>query len=781
MRLAKYTSAFQVLVLLICVTAAAQVTTTPPPNPNLTAPGPQRHAPQGRQRPTINPIEKAPPPNAALAQYPGDVEGFVYWDANVLTHKPAGTCDGLAVSVLPAGSTPNSIPTGNHFKYAGQIKEFLAGGKIALYEVCIYAYDHQPVGPQLQAQLMVTDRNVFSQGTTSKPATVGPITIINAQCNNLPPIVPSSMSDLFAHWGSCQNRAFDVNFAIVPAFQVMSSGGGSSGEMLASANKGAVNPGPIQSSSRGMLSSVNPGPQQSPSPGMLAGRDPGPVQSPASRTRGELLSGKAGTPTLTNADVIGLLKGGVPESSIINQINSSNKKFDFSSTSCQALTQAKISPKILDAMGDGSVRPCFTGGVRSGTGNGADGDLNPQPFPPKSKIARQASVVLSAPKQSQKITNPKASSLDAAIIAVLQKQRQSADVEATQMKLGIRPTISSTGPSNTMSAGGNTNTMLASTAAQPVSTVAGTQSSNPTSATNRLGTLPQGLIPSLALQCGHDPSLRVLSVSGGTAPTTFTQDDKYNFYTITGCSFGDVGLNSKVYIYYQGSFHEDFQIQEWSDNWIKLRLDPQLSGVDDQNNLTLVVQRADGKQLTKGGYKFYAARDTILLKQIPQNDFSLNKFRPDQSTIQNWKPTYTSASSPNVTPNLQGMSAEVHWNLTTDPNGTVVGGNDIYDFSHLHTTFLLSNALMEWKDVTCADPNQEKLAASNNNWNIDWYQSAGIQVSWQGQQCQNVSKSCGSDIFHGDCFEDRPESNYGIDVWVTGPRGLDPWTGKPTS
>lgn len=788
MHCGKYKSVYQFLsigafVLLMWASAVAQVTTTKPPNPNLTPQGPQRHEPAGGQHPTNPPsIANAPPPISALTQYPGDVEGFVYWDTSVITHKPAGTCNGLAVSVLPAGSTPNSLPTGNHFKYAGQVKEFLSGGKIAVYDVCIYAYDHQPVGPQLQAQLMVTDRNAFSQAATSKPVTVAPITIINAQCNMLPPIIPSSMADLMAHWGSCQNRAYDVNFALVPAFQVMNSGGSSGGGMLSSTNKGAGNPGPIQSSSRGMLGSVNPGPQQSPSRGMLVGaKDPGPVNAPSNGAQGKLLSAKTGAPTLTNADVIGLLKGGVPESAVVNQINSSNKKFDFSSASCQALTRAKVSPKILDAMGDGSVRPCYTGGVRSGTGNGADGDLNPQPFPPKSTSLRRAAVLLSAPKQSQKITNPKSSSLDAAIIAVLQKQRQASDAEATQMKLGIRPTITSTGPARTMSAGGNTNTMLASTAAQPVSTVAGTQSSNPTSVTNRFGTLQQGLIPGLALQCGHDPSLRVLSVSGGTTPTTFTQDDKYNFYTITGCSFGDVGLNSKVYIYYQGTFHEDFQIEEWSDNWIKLRLDPKLSGVDDQNNLTLVVQRADGKQVTKGGYKFYAARDTILLKQIPQSHFSLNKFRPDQSTIQNWTPTYTSGSSQKVTPNLAGMSAEVHWNITTDPNGVMVGGNDIYDFSRLHSTFSLSNAQMEWKDVACSDANFSQFVASKDNWNIDWYQSTGVQVTWQGQICTDPNCVKNASTFQNACFVGWAESNYGIDVWVTGPRGLDPWTGKPTS
>jgi hypothetical protein len=498
---------------------------------------------------------------------------------------------------------------------------------------------------------------------------------------------------------------------------------------------------------------------------------------------------KPGAPTLTNADVIGLMKGGVPESAIVNQIRSSNKQFDLSSAGCQSLVKARVSSGVLDAMGDGSVRPCFTGGVRAGNGNGAD-DLNPQPFPPKgtgsaankaSLPARRVTVALSAPKQSQKITNPKASLQDASIIAVLQKQRQAADAEATQMKLAIHPGVVSTATSRTMSAGGNANTLISSAAAPPA-TVATTapQGSNSTSASNRYGALPQGLIPGVALQCGHDPSLRILTVSGGAGPATFTQDDKFNFYTITGCSFGDPGPNSKAYIYYQGSFHEDLQIEEWNDNWIKLNLDPKLTGVDDQNNLTLVVQRGDGKQTSKDGFKFYAARDTILLRQIPPSYFSLNKFRPDQSTIQNWKPTYTSGSSPNVTPNLPGLSAEVHWSLTTDPNDVIAGGSDIYDFSHLHSTFVLSNAQMEWKDLACTDPNYNQFKASTSNWNIDWYQAAGVQVSWQGQMCKNTPGSCGG-AFQGDCFENTPESNYGIDVWVNGPRGLDPWTGKPTS
>ena len=805
MRLRKYTSLYQslsasVLALLISGIAAAQVMQTRPPNPNITAPGRHAQQPAGGQH----------PPNNA-----GDVEGFVYWDANTITHKPAGTCSGLAVNVTAAGSSNNVIQIGNNFKYAGQVKAFLYGGKQAVYDVCIYAYDKLPVGPQLQAQLVITQPGAFSPIVAAQTPTISPITIINAQCNMLPAIVPSTVGDLTSHWGSCQNRAFDVNFALVPSAHLMGSSAGSAGTLLSS-NKGAINPGPVNSDSRGMLmGGTNPGPPQSSSSGMLVPAvKPAQTQAPSGTTamRAKLLPAKPGAATLTNADVIRLTQAGIPESAIINQIASSNKQFDFSPKSCSALKRQHVSPEVLDAMGDGSVRPCFTGGVRTGTGNGAD-DLNPQPYPPKGTVAapgssantaqlnpqpyppkatssakagkaslskRRGVSALSAAKQGQQITNPATLSQNATMVAVLQKQRRAADAEAAQIKLGVRPATSvSSGPTTTMSAPGNASTLVSPS---PVVSTAIPQPQRTTTgnAANRYGTLQPGMIPGIALQCGHDSTFRILTVSGGEGPAVFTQDSKYNFYTITGCSFGNPGPNSKAYVYYQGTFHEDFQIEEWSDNTIKLHLDPKLTGVDDQNSLTLVVQRDDGKQASKAGYKFYAARDTTLLKQVPQRYFSLFKFRPDQSTIQSWKPTYTSGSSANVLPNMAGLSAEVHWDLTTDPNDVIIGGKDVYDFSHLHSTFALSSAAMEWKDVACTDPNYNQFATSNDNWNIDWYQSAGVQVSWPGQMCKNTPGSCGG-AFQGDCFENPPESNYGIDVWVTGPRGLDPWTGKPTS
>ena len=394
---------------------------------------------------------------------------------------------------------------------------------------------------------------------------------------------------------------------------------------------------------------------------------------------------------------------------------------------------------------------------------------------PIAKTGSLSTLKLSAPQQSRKITNSNAGIQNSQTIVMLQQQTRVAEAEIAAMKLSLRPVGAqvSSGPSQTMAATGSASP---GAAAAPVQSnlLAGNTPPGRTS----IGAVMPAQFQNLALTCSHDPTMRVLTVSGGQSAAVFTQDGKYNFYTISGCSFGDPGPNAKAYIYSQGTFREDFQIEQWSDSWIKLSIDPNLTGVDDQNDVTLVIQRADGRQASKGGFRFYAARETILLSKIPQSDFSLNRLRPDNAVTNSWTPTYTSGSSAAIAPNLPGLSAEVQWILTPSPNGQLVGGSDIYDFTRLHQTFALENAQMESRDVSCDADYQ--LAASKTNWGIDWYGNSGVQVTWQGQTCNPKPGSCGG-AFQGDCFLGQPESNYGVDVWVTGPRGLDPWTGKPTS
>jgi hypothetical protein len=83
---------------------------------------------------------------------------------------------------------------------------------------------------------------------------------------------------------------------------------------------------------------------------------------------------------LTNSDVIKMLKAGIPESVIVSSIQSSNKQFDFSPGGIQALQRAHVSPAVLAAMCDGSVRACpaIQGDSIPAT-RGSRAELNPQP------------------------------------------------------------------------------------------------------------------------------------------------------------------------------------------------------------------------------------------------------------------------------------------------------------------------------------------------------------------------------------------------------------------
>jgi len=96
------------------------------------------------------------------------------------------------------------------------------------------------------------------------------------------------------------------------------------------------------------------------------------LQQPAAVASGaggaQTMSATPGTSgSITNADVIGLVRGGLSEQLIITKINSAQRKFDLSPTGCRNLTQAHVSQNILKAMGDGSVIPCSPAAARPGT------------------------------------------------------------------------------------------------------------------------------------------------------------------------------------------------------------------------------------------------------------------------------------------------------------------------------------------------------------------------------------------------------------------------------
>ena len=250
------------LAILVNMPASAQRVSQTAPTPNRTISAPASHRPPGGDHPEST---------------AGTIEGFVYWDAHQFSHVPAGSCSGLAVTVAVGSSSGGPLVAytplatlSNNFKYVGQAKEFLAGGKVNVYDVCTYGYDHVPVGPDLQVKLAVTQPQVFSPAAVPQFGTVGPIKVINAQCNMLPRITNPTVSDLLAHWGSCQNMAYDVNFVMhtAPRQQLTDSGSGGITLGNSGSQRGMLSNLPQQ----GMLASAGSPTQQSANGGMLGSK-----------------------------------------------------------------------------------------------------------------------------------------------------------------------------------------------------------------------------------------------------------------------------------------------------------------------------------------------------------------------------------------------------------------------------------------------------------------------------------------------------------------------------
>jgi hypothetical protein len=478
---------------------------------------------------------------------------------------------------------------------------------------------------------------------------------------------------------------------------------------------------------------------------------------------------------IANADVIRMVREHRSESEIIREINAAIRSrtadFDPSPDALISLHKAGISTNVLNAMmGDAGM---------------------------KSGVASPRSIKLGSPEIASPVKNPNTQLVgnlnSREIIAVLEKQRSGAQLEASQMvkTSSLRRAQPQTIPLQTNSASGArtgspSGAAASATSANPTLLAPQTPQkhdppSNPApgSAVGSLGAMPANIKTGTAIVCTSDATMRILTVSGLDGPATFTPDPKYNFYTITGCSFGDSGPNAKAYIYYQSTFREDFQIQEWNDNGIKLALDQNIAGLLDHDNLTLVVQRNDGKQATRGGCKFYAARETRMLPYIPKTDFSLNKFTPTDTSA--FQAAYTSPSSATVVPNIAGYTAEVSW---TDPKVSynkdhpnfsvwMPGGEDIYQLKNLQPGFVVESGALCHRNLECPSG----AVHTEGTFGLSFV-GTDMHVVWQGQACSY--SGCGG-FGQPDCFTSEPGSNYAVNVTITGPRGVDPWTGKPTT
>jgi len=584
---------------------------------------------------------------------------------------------------------------------------------------------------------------------------------------------------------------------------------------------------------------------------------------------------------LTNADIVGMLKAGARESEIIAAIRANPTKFDLSADALIALRKTGVNNKILEAMVERGKTEMNLPSARRGVNGGTEADeLSSQPYPPKGEIlgrgAQSADQQLKAElaktrapgKIIQGTKNQRTIQANNGAIGLLQRQRQAADIEAAQMKRGVRgqapagmlgqqsqlmsasgrvttspmiqpaagvgvtrgnnppaqtkspasqattaapatveqiPSPGKIGPTQTLSAqgtifGASTNPPQGTSATQPVSSSNSSNASGGGSAGKVSASVAQlHNATTSILSCVNDPSMRIMSVSGSSFPATFTPIDQYNLYTITGCSFGnqaptnDPGPTDWVHIYGgKGSFDGKFAIKFWSDNEIEVSLDSSLSGFPDLDNLNLVVKRGDGQQTQKGGFKFYAARQTVPLKTVPQSWVTLfNSFggfdteysSPPVSALAGTHPNPTilppgpSAGSMYVSRSMDGHKPSFPQG-TYDADSLPYGPNDYYDFSRLATGWTTDSFQLTSYDQYC--PWTVTYRQNFGNWSANW-DGDNIRVAPAFTVCSGfdpTSMEFGVPLRN---YQNWDGSYYALQVWVTGPRGTDPLTDQPTN
>jgi hypothetical protein len=712
----------------------------------------------------------------------GAIAGYVYWDTTSVAHTPANNCIGLGATA-EVGTSSNGAQGFEQFKTLGTYHNFTYLGNVGSLAVCQYSIPQVPTGRDLQVRISYKQPSFTPVVLPTVPATAnnpnGPIRISGGSCNQFPPAVPNA-SVLGSGWWTCGNNAYNVNFVLQPA----NAGNMSSGLQVtvlsatpqggANGGQNPTNPGLLSATnqSRGMLA---PGTAQSAqlqgSNGAGSGNRPltpgqsGGVQNPGSKVQ---LNPQPLPPRqLSNADVIQMVKAGVPQSAIVTSIQSTPTQFDLSPTGLASLRRAGVNQAILGAMQ-------ASGGTATGSGASSTGVAGAGNAATGTQAAIDPSLMkLGPPTTSAQVKNPRAGQINAAIIAVLKKQRNAADLEVSQMKLSLRP-VAQAGPT-----GGS---QLMSATAGSGSSQTGTTRSGATGALSGTGTgkSASGNIPasishlspfnSTALICANDPTFRIINVSGSAGPATFTLIDQYNLYTITGCSFGNPGSNDKVYIYGTGSFQGNFAIKFWSNNSIVVTLDESITGYPDLSNINLVVQRNDGQQAQKTGFNFYAFRQAVPLSTMPS---SWAKLVTLTSGFKQLPPQYSSppSSAPGPGPSAGTSYVNRFYNgKQFDPTGK----SDYYDFSQLAPGWTTDSFQVTTYDLNC--PYVVTYKRDFGTWRWDWDKGNpnNIRVWLSDTTCSGVFPPA-----PWMNYQNRTGSYYALKVWVIGPRGIDPLTGQP--
>lgn len=340
--------------------------------------------------------------------------------------------------------------------------------------------------------------------------------------------------------------------------------------------------------------------------------------------------------------------------------------------------------------------------------------------------------------------------------------------------------------------------------AQPVHTV----SSNSSSMTGRLGVVPRPM-----------PCMKpaVADVGGFNGSTSWTYVEPGKHYVIHGCGFGNqpgevylIGVKrapatslSRVSTPQYLGVHshpgwirlipspgaDPKEAQIWMDTEIQVIVDPNVSGFYDDfpGDATVVVLPAGGKPQIQSaaGFGFWAARVEQLLPSAPvsaaapairkQSNPAVNLNQSNPVVVANTQSWFTPAHLMDakgaplqanlLSPSAASLVLPGHtFAVVRDDNGAQFSGSqDVLDLApsllQLSYGFQVSRVQLFTASLSSASCNGSNFS-TNGNWNTIWpnkYNYDQIDVSWQEQSCGQGGVSA-----------------YAMDVFVSGPRGINP-------
>ena len=307
------------------------------------------------------------------------------------------------------------------------------------------------------------------------------------------------------------------------------------------------------------------------------------------------------------------------------------------------------------------------------------------------------------------------------VLAQLQQQNQAAAAERTRILGSNRGGTGQT--TKSIGAGGATNVGLANSSTSGVGTGNKTMQTSPGPVEN-------------VLVCAKTPDALIFSINGQKKGVVFTTDPDSNLFTLIGCNFGDAQGSMHLY---GGFAHGNipFEIQFWNDKNIVARVQPDLAGELDRDGVTLVVVSSNGHQTAFQGLKFYAARQTYALSDIPNAASKIIFGDPDISNCQHAK-NFTFMSCGVMSDAVNGLAVVVdRWGVQGDK------GTDQLTLSGLKPGFEVSDVSL-WISPEATDKQGWSLTSFAENISV------GYVFDWKN--------AC---------------ATYGLRISVAGPRGLN--------